>query len=65
MKLLSIRLHPFGGTTDRTITLHDGLNVLEGPNEYGKSTLTHALWHALHTPTNLTPAKLVKILGRW
>ncbi len=65
MKLLSIRLHPFGGTANRTCTLHDGLNVLEGPNEFGKSTLSNALWHALFTPTNLTPANLRNTMGRW
>jgi len=65
MKLLSIRLHPFGGTADRSCTLHDGINVLEGPNEFGKSTLSNALWHALFTPTNLTPASLLKTMGRW
>lgn len=65
MKLLSIRLHSFGGTADRRCTLHDGINVLEGPNEFGKSTLSHALWHALFTPTNLTPASLLKTMGRW
>ncbi len=65
MKLLSIRLHPFGGTPDRTCTLAGGLNVLEGPNEFGKSTLSHALWHGLFTPTNLTPARLRQAIGRW
>lgn len=65
MKLLSIRLHPFGGTADRTCALHDGVNVLEGPNEFGKSTLSQALWHALFTPTNLTPANLRNTMGRW
>jgi DNA repair protein SbcC/Rad50 len=65
MKLLSIRLHPFGGTADRTCTLHDGLNVLAGPNEFGKSTLSNALWHALFTPTNLTPVNLRNTMGRW
>jgi exonuclease SbcC len=65
MKLLSIRLHPFGGTANRTCTLQDGINVLEGPNEFGKSTLSQALWHALFTPTNLTPANLLKTMGRW
>ena len=65
MKLISIRLHPFGGTANRTCTLHDGINVLEGPNEFGKSTLINALWHALFTPTDLTPAALLKIMGRW
>jgi exonuclease SbcC len=65
MKLLSIRLHPFGGTANRTCTLHDGINVLEGPNEFGKSTLSNALWHGLFTPTNLTPASLLRTMGRW
>jgi len=65
MKILSLRLHPFGGTTDRTCDLREGLNVLEGPNEFGKSTLAHALWSALFTPTNLTPAKLRTQMGRW
>lgn len=65
MKLLSIRLHPFGGTANRTCTFHDGINVLEGPNEFGKSTLSNALWHGLFTPTNLPPAGLLKTMGRW
>jgi DNA repair exonuclease SbcCD ATPase subunit len=65
MKLLSIRLHPFGGTANRTCTLQDGINVLEGPNEFGKSTLSNALWHALFTRTNLTPANLRDTMGRW
>jgi len=65
MKLLSIRLHPFGGTANRTCNLHDGINVLEGPNEFGKSTLSNALWNALFTPTNLPPAALRNTMGRW
>ena len=63
MKLLTLRLHPFGATVDRSCSLHDGLNVLEGPNEFGKSTLSNALWHVLHTPTNLTPARLRDTMG--
>lgn len=65
MKLLSIRLHPFGASMDRPFALHPGLNVVEGPNEFGKSTLVHALWHALQTPTKLTPARLRDTMGRW
>ncbi len=65
MKLISIRLHPFGASIDRTFTWGDGLNVLEGPNEFGKSTLSHALWHALFSPSNMTPVKLEKTMGRW
>ena len=65
MKLISIRLHPFGGTADRTCKFQDGINVLEGPNEFGKSTLSNALWHALFTPTNLTRVRLQNTIGRW
>lgn len=65
MKLLSIRLHPFGGTANRNCTLHDGINVLEGPNEFGKSTLSNALWHALFTSTHLPIAALRNTMGRW
>ena len=65
MKLISIRLHPFGGTADRKCTLHDGINVLEGPNEFGKSTLSNALWHALFTTTKLSKVELRNTIGRW
>jgi exonuclease SbcC len=65
MKILRIRLHPFGGVADRTCDLHDGVNVIEGPNEFGKSTLNNALWHGLFTPTNLPPVGLKKVMGRW
>jgi len=65
MKILRIRLHPFGGSVDRSMELHDGLNIVDGPNEYGKSTLSQALWHALFTPSNLTPAKLRDAMQPW
>jgi len=65
MKITSIRLHPFGGAEDRTCPLHDGINVIERPNEFGKSTLNNALWHALFTPSKLTPANLRKTMERW
>ncbi len=65
MRIESIRLHPFGGTRDKTISFATGANILEGPNEAGKSTLCAALYHALFTPTDLTPAKFKKVMGRW
>ena len=65
MKLKHIQLNPFGGVTDRSFTFHDGLNVIEGPNEFGKSTLRHALWHVLFTPSKLTPSRLDRIMGRF
>lgn len=65
MKILSIQLHPFGGVKERIFRLHNGLNVIEGPNEFGKSTLSNALWHVLFTPSNLTPGKLRDTMGPW
>ena len=65
MKILKIHLHPFAGVADRPMELTTGLNIIEGPNEFGKSTLNNALWHALFTPTNLPPAKRRDIMGRW
>jgi len=65
MKLKKIQLHPFGGVADRSFTFKDGLNVIEGPNEFGKSTLSNALWHILFTQSKLTPSKLKKVMGRW
>ncbi len=65
MKLKHIQLHPFGGVADRSFTFLDGLNVIEGPNEFGKSTLSNALWHVLFTQSKLTPSKLKKVMGRW
>lgn len=65
MKIKKIQLHPFGGVADRSFTFKDGLNVIEGPNEFGKSTLSNALWHALFTHSKLTPSKLNKTMGRW
>jgi exonuclease SbcC len=65
MKLLSIRLRPFGATRDRQVVFGDGITVLFGPNEAGKSTLREALRHAVLTSTKLTPAVLRKSVGRW
>ena len=50
MKILKIHLHPFAGVADRPMELTNGLNIIEGPNEFGKSTLNNALWHALFRP---------------
>ncbi len=39
MKLLELNLASFGGLKDRRIVLSDGINLLVGDNESGKSTL--------------------------
>lgn len=65
MNLLHLHLHPFGKFTDEHYDLQPGLHVVEGPNERGKSTMSHAIKHALFTPTSLTPAKMKKVIGDW
>ncbi len=39
MRILECTLSEFGAFTDRTFTFGDGLNIIEGGNESGKSTL--------------------------
>jgi exonuclease SbcC len=53
MKLLNITLCPFAGFTNHTVHFSDGLNVMFGPNELGKSTLFNAIHAALFISTNL------------
>ena len=39
MKLLELHINGFGKIHDRTISFSDGINVIYGRNEAGKSTL--------------------------
>ncbi len=65
MKLKSITLHPFAGIQNKTIEFEDGLNILLGPNEAGKSTVYHAILAGLLTPTSLTATKVKSQVGRF
>ena len=65
MILKSIRLHPFGGTLDRTYDLAGPVTVVLGPNEGGKSTLRQAIHHALFTLTKQTVKQAEAAVGRW
>lgn len=55
----------FGGLSKKEIVLREGMNVIVGPNESGKSTIYNAIENTLFTPSNLTPAKLKKQMGRF
>jgi len=55
----------FGGLSDKEIEFQNGLNVILGPNESGKSTIFHAIERTLFTPSNLTPSKFKKQMGRF
>ncbi|SMO93361.1 AAA family ATPase [Fodinibius sediminis] len=65
MKLSKVYLHPFAGIEEGTYEFNDGLNVLLGPNEAGKSTVFQAVMHGLLTTTSLTRAKVEDIMGSY
>lgn len=46
MKIRQLQIHSFGKLKDREIILEDGINIVYGPNESGKSTI-HAFIRAM------------------
>jgi len=50
MRLLSLRVRSFGCVEEARVDLREGVNVLYGPNDLGKSTLAHAIRAALLLP---------------
>lgn len=53
MKIIGLSLSQFGGSRDLNFCFKEGLNVILGPNESGKSTLVHAMSAALFQPSSL------------
>jgi exonuclease SbcC len=53
MIIKSIKLNPFGGLVDKEISLDNGLNVIYGPNEAGKSTIFNGVQKVIFTPSKL------------
>lgn len=45
MRLHSIRLRNYRGITDATVDFSDGVTIVEGPNEVGKSSIHEAITH--------------------
>jgi exonuclease SbcC len=60
--LLKVRIESFAGLSDRELDLREGLNVVLGPNEAGKSTLFQAIRHTLLTPAALSRPQFDKQL---
>lgn len=54
MKIRKINCKRFAGLTDRTLEFVDGLNVILGPNEAGKSTLVEGILASLFRNQKLT-----------
>ncbi|MDP2207782.1 MAG: SMC family ATPase [Bacteroidota bacterium] len=53
MIITRIKLNPFAGIANAELTFTDGLNVIVGPNEAGKSTIFRAIQKVLFTKTQL------------
>ena len=65
MILISIHLHPFGKFTDKQHLFSNGVHVINGPNEFGKSTISNAIRHALFTTTKMAEKTMQKEIGEW
>ncbi len=65
MIIEKIIINTFGGLSGKEMDLKEGMNVIIGPNESGKSTIYNAIENTLFTPSNLTPAKLKREMGRF
>lgn len=63
MRINKVELHPFAGVIEKSFDFTDGMNLIIGPNEAGKSTLFNAITHGLLTTTNLTAGKVIDIMG--
>ncbi len=53
MKIKSFSTEQYAGIRDLSVEFSDGLNVVLGNNESGKSTMIYALYSALNQPTKL------------
>ena len=62
MKLIQLHLHPFAGTVNRTYNFENGLNVIFGDNEAGKTTMVKALLLALLESTDLTKSEFKNLI---
>jgi len=63
MILREIRLNPFAGLYDHRVAFENGLTVVLGPNEAGKSTLLNALRLALFVPSEPNKRTFDKDVG--
>jgi len=65
MKITKITLSPFGGLANKELELNDGVNVIVGPNEAGKSTIFNAIQKVLFTPSKLKKREFEREIEMW
>lgn len=64
MKLERISSEQFAGVQDQSVSFQDGMNVVLGDNESGKSTMISAMFHGLTTPAKLDKRRDKAFLNR-
>jgi len=65
MILSKITLSPFAGIPRLDLNFIDGLNVVLGANETGKSTVFHALYNVMFIEAKLTPGRFKRLMNRF
>ncbi|MEJ2633938.1 MAG: AAA family ATPase [Calditrichia bacterium] len=65
MILQKLRLHPFAGISDLTVDFREGLNIILGPNEAGKSTLVNGLRMLLFMPVKYSKPRFNNEISRF
>lgn len=65
MKITRIKLQNYKKFQDKELEFHDGLNIIKGSNESGKSTLVSSLYTALFTDVTSRSKKEVAQLATW
>lgn len=61
MIITKLVMNPFGCFSNKEVVFKDGLNVVLGPNEAGKSTMFHAIQNVLFTRVKLTKREIKEI----
>ncbi|MCA9382376.1 AAA family ATPase, partial [Candidatus Dojkabacteria bacterium] len=65
MKITRIKLQNYKKFQDKELEFLDGLNIIKGSNESGKSTLVSSLYTALFTDVTSRSKKEVAQLATW
>ena len=65
MIIQELKLNPFAGLAKQDLQFTQGLNVVVGPNEAGKSTTVNALKMVLFVPTQYTKTQYNKEISRY
>ncbi len=62
MIIRELSLKPFAGVSDRAVSFEEGLNVVLGPNEAGKSTIVNAIRLGLFARTKYSKPEFNKVI---